>query len=112
MVTSTGARKGTCFPYVFTHELGHSLGLTHSSEKNSLMWPFYIPCYEEIRLQQDDIDGIQAIYGVPVKKKSMSKEDTFHESKDLFTSTREAQSYCTSVGRELCSRKVSLLYLH
>jgi len=99
-----GRGKGTCFPYVFTHELGHSLGLTHSKDKNSLMWPFYIPCNEAIELQLDDIKGIQAIYGEP-EIQTVEEVSMLHESPELFKSTREAQKYCREAGQQLCSRK-------
>lgn len=46
------------------HELGHSLGLGHSSERNSLMAPFYQKYKPKFKLHQDDILAIQALYGV------------------------------------------------
>uniref|UniRef100_A0A8C0X667 interstitial collagenase n=1 Tax=Castor canadensis TaxID=51338 RepID=A0A8C0X667_CASCN len=47
---------------VAAHELGHSLGLSHSTDIGALMYPNYI--YSgDVQLAQDDIDGIQAIYG-------------------------------------------------
>ncbi|MHC4501507.1 MAG: matrixin family metalloprotease, partial [Planctomycetota bacterium] len=45
------------------HELGHSLGLGHSSNPDAVMYtPFdsYIDCHRS--LHQDDIDGIRSIY--------------------------------------------------
>nr|XP_019575458.1 PREDICTED: interstitial collagenase [Rhinolophus sinicus] len=48
--------------HVAAHELGHSLGLSHSSYIGSLMYPTYI-FSGDVQLFQDDIDGIQAIYG-------------------------------------------------
>ena len=55
---------GINFLYVATHELGHSLGLDHSSDPNAVMYP----TYEEgdsknFKLAQDDINGIQKLYG-------------------------------------------------
>ncbi len=47
------------------HEIGHSLGLQHSKDRDSLMAPFYRGWLEEVRLEQDDLDGIRAIYGKP-----------------------------------------------
>ncbi|KAM4828238.1 neutrophil collagenase [Thomomys bottae] len=49
---------------VAAHEFGHSLGLSHSSDPGALMYPNY--AFREPRtytLPQDDINGIQAIYG-------------------------------------------------
>ncbi len=46
---------------VALHELGHNLGLGHSTEFGSVMWPYYSGTLRT--LQTDDIAGIQAIYG-------------------------------------------------
>ncbi|NBD24092.1 matrixin family metalloprotease [Paenibacillus glycinis] len=46
---------------VMAHEFGHSLGLDHSTVANALMFPTYHGLQRF--LQQDDIDGIQSIYG-------------------------------------------------
>ncbi|VFV47693.1 low quality protein: interstitial [Lynx pardinus] len=48
--------------YVAAHELGHSLGLLHSDDIGSLMFPRYI-YYGDALLSPKDIDAIQAIYG-------------------------------------------------
>uniref|UniRef100_A0A8C0EEY9 Matrix metallopeptidase 1 n=1 Tax=Bubo bubo TaxID=30461 RepID=A0A8C0EEY9_BUBBB len=49
---------------VIAHELGHSLGLSHSHDPGALMYPTYsYTDPSEFLLPQDDIDGIQAIYG-------------------------------------------------
>ncbi|MBZ3869933.1 Interstitial collagenase [Sciurus carolinensis] len=47
---------------VAAHELGHSLGLSHSTDIGALMYPNYI-FSGDVQLAQDDINGIQAIYG-------------------------------------------------
>ncbi|XP_022416246.1 interstitial collagenase isoform X2 [Delphinapterus leucas] len=47
---------------VAAHELGHSLGLAHSTDIGALMYPNYI-FSGDVQLSQDDISGIQAIYG-------------------------------------------------
>ncbi|OCT93191.1 hypothetical protein XELAEV_18016256mg [Xenopus laevis] len=49
---------------VAAHEFGHSLGLDHSTVPQALMFPNYR--YEDtatFSLSQDDINGIQSIYG-------------------------------------------------
>ena len=46
---------------VLLHELGHSLGLGHSSDSSSVMYAFYSGARRT--LTADDIAGIQAIYG-------------------------------------------------
>jgi len=50
------------FYTVALHELGHSLGLEHSSDINSVMYPVYQGARRT--LKADDIAGIQAIYGL------------------------------------------------
>ncbi|XP_059122630.1 interstitial collagenase A-like [Peromyscus eremicus] len=49
--------------YVTAHELGHSLGLTHSYDIGALMFPSYTWYTEDFVLNQDDINRIQALYG-------------------------------------------------
>jgi peptidoglycan hydrolase-like protein with peptidoglycan-binding domain len=46
---------------VAAHEIGHSLGLAHSTVTNSLMQAFYGGPHRF--LHQDDISGIQTVYG-------------------------------------------------
>merc|ERR1712133_322751 len=55
--------RGTSLLMTAAHELGHSLGLSHSNVRSALMAPFYRGYEENISLDQDDISGIQALYG-------------------------------------------------
>lgn len=55
--------RGTSLLMTASHELGHSLGLSHSNVRSALMAPFYRGYEENISLDQDDISGIQALYG-------------------------------------------------
>ncbi|XP_055346365.1 matrix metalloproteinase-14-like [Paramacrobiotus metropolitanus] len=51
------------------HEIGHALGLEHSEVQGALMAPFYRGYKPTLRLAEDDIAAIQALYGdMPTKK--------------------------------------------
>ena len=51
--------RGTSLLMTASHELGHSLGLSHSDVRSALMAPFYRGYEENISLHRDDIAGIQ-----------------------------------------------------
>ncbi|CAH2225386.1 Stromelysin-1 [Pelobates cultripes] len=49
---------------VAAHEFGHSMGLGHSTDRAALMFPTYnFVNPNTFRLSQDDINGIQTLYG-------------------------------------------------
>jgi len=50
-------------PSVVLHEIGHLLGLAHTSDESAVMYPSIGPGMEKRELQQDDIQGIQSLYG-------------------------------------------------
>ncbi|KAL2806991.1 stromelysin-2 preproprotein [Daubentonia madagascariensis] len=59
--------SGTNLFLVAAHELGHSLGVFHSANKEALMYPLYNSITDLARfcLSQDDVNGIQSLYGPP-----------------------------------------------
>ncbi|KAF2302456.1 hypothetical protein GH714_036416 [Hevea brasiliensis] len=48
---------------VAVHEIGHLLGLGHSSVEEAIMYPSIPSRTRKVELAQDDIDGIQQLYG-------------------------------------------------
>eukprot|EP00261_Vitis_vinifera_P015386 XP_003635357.1 PREDICTED: metalloendoproteinase 4-MMP-like [Vitis vinifera] len=48
---------------VATHEIGHILGLAHSSVKEAVMYPSLSPRRKKVDLKRDDVEGVQALYG-------------------------------------------------
>ncbi|KAH6818049.1 Matrixin family protein [Perilla frutescens var. frutescens] len=48
---------------VATHEIGHVLGLAHSSVKEAIMYPSLSPRTKKVELRMDDVEGIQSLYG-------------------------------------------------
>jgi hypothetical protein len=51
---------------VALHEIGHSLGLSHSQDQTAIMYAYYAEDRNDLR--PDDIAGIQSLYGGPVDK--------------------------------------------
>ncbi|WP_448639414.1 matrixin family metalloprotease [Geodermatophilus sp. URMC 63] len=62
--------SGIDLPTVALHELGHGLGLNHSSVTSAVMFAFYGGPRRE--LTTDDIDGIRSIYGARFRWHSLS----------------------------------------
>lgn len=61
-----GSPGGIDLLAVAIHELGHALGLRHSTDANAIMFPTYSGPRHE--LGEDDIAGIQSIYGKPTEE--------------------------------------------
>jgi len=57
------SRQGENLLETVTHEIGHTLGLHHSSDRAAVMWPYTRPYSDKFALAPDDIKGIKSIYG-------------------------------------------------
>ncbi|XP_026361684.3 matrix metalloproteinase-27 isoform X3 [Ursus arctos] len=68
---------------VAAHEFGHALGLSHSNDQTALMFPNYVSLDpNKYPLSQDDISGIQSIYGSLPKTSAKPKEATVPQACD------------------------------
>jgi len=61
----TASKDGSRLLLVATHELGHALGLGHSEDKSALMAASHEEWEGKVKLSDDDIKAIQALYGKP-----------------------------------------------
>lgn len=60
----SGSDRGILFRNVACHEIGHLLGLDHSSVRTALMAPYYAPGVAAPQAN-DDVVQIRALYGPP-----------------------------------------------
>ncbi|KAL3627385.1 hypothetical protein CASFOL_028748 [Castilleja foliolosa] len=48
---------------VAIHEIGHTLGMGHTSDEHAVMYPIINPRMRRVELGLDDVKGVQALYG-------------------------------------------------
>ncbi|XP_071789517.1 stromelysin-3-like isoform X1 [Asterias amurensis] len=77
-IFSVHSTEGVNLFIVAAHEFGHSIGLAHSSEFGALMYPWYQGYVPEFVLPEDDILGVQQLYGKP----DIRRPDTLTLSND------------------------------
>lgn len=75
---------------VAAHEIGHSLGLAHSTTPGSLMYPYYTGSHRY--LSPDDIAGIRYLYGTPLAVYLHNPECSYTPYTTHFSATADGGS--------------------
>ncbi|XP_067943615.1 matrix metalloproteinase-14-like [Watersipora subatra] len=115
--------KTKSFQAVLCHEIGHSLALGHSRVRTALMFGELLSRQQEAALDQDDRNGIEALYGppnglvivnatstttsAPSLEDSMTDEQTSRISSTTLLPSADRPSRCTNGRRKLQRRNCS-----
>ncbi|XP_060528413.1 matrix metalloproteinase-2-like [Cylas formicarius] len=78
--------RGTDFFTVALHELGHSLGLAHSTVATSIMFPYYRG-YDPSAQYQLDYDDILAMYNLYIQRRLKEDDDRILHNTDTSSTT-------------------------
>lgn len=63
-VTQSPVARAVDLESIAVHEIGHLLGLHHSSDQRAIMYAYLPPRTRKVNLAQDDINGIRHLYGL------------------------------------------------
>ena len=98
---------------VAAHEIGHALGLSHSFEEDSLMFPVYQQFAANYNISQDDREGIQTLYGKPNNKTEEKPGKTTAPPKlsTLPSNHLPADNWCSADFQTGCEGPDGELYL-
>ncbi|KAM7484284.1 hypothetical protein LguiA_000293 [Lonicera macranthoides] len=100
ILSSSGA-SAVDLESVAVHEIGHLLGLGHSSVEESIMYPTISSASRKVELAGDDIEGIQVLYGSnpnysgPTTPSATGERDT---SGAQFLGVHWGQTFLLAVG--------------
>ncbi|GAA0166962.1 metalloprotease [Lithospermum erythrorhizon] len=84
---------------VAVHEIGHLLGLGHSSVEESIMYPTLSSSTRKVELDEDDIEGIQSLYGSnPNYNGSTTMPDFGRETSGAHTLLKSFLIICSVFG--------------
>ncbi|GAA6218488.1 collagenase 3-like [Lates japonicus] len=93
------SNRGYVLFMVAAHEFGHSLGLSHSDDPGALMYPVY--SYrnpDTFVLPQDDVRGIQSLYGPNLEIDPQQPKPTAPTTPDACDSTMVLDAVTTLRG--------------
>jgi len=92
--------RGTSLLMTAAHELGHSLGLSHSNVPESLMTPFYRGFVPDLDLHGDDVEGIQQLYGVKTRDSVNTRNDSLKVDTEDICKTKKVDAIVTLNSRD------------
>ncbi|KAK7067992.1 Matrix metalloproteinase-15 [Halocaridina rubra] len=78
--------SGLDFFTVAVHEIGHSLGLSHSPESGSIMFPYYKGYNKNFALDYDDVMAMWELY----IKRRLEDDEEYYNSTTTTTTTTQA----------------------
>ncbi|KAL4185260.1 hypothetical protein AMTRI_Chr10g229840 [Amborella trichopoda] len=97
-VVSGNSRLGIDLESVAVHEIGHVLGLGHSSDEAAIMFPTITTGTRRVELATDDIMGIQELYGANSNAGSTASSPVTQENEQNGAGNKQNGAGGSSLG--------------